>query len=226
MNTLDMMLLMEDEVVEPVEPQEWYLTSDILESNVIGVWQPKGAIDLATSYNSLVGSKVLTTTSAPTWNSTDGWIFDGLTQYLSMDITPTVDTTVIIRYTISLLGQKSFFGGASADWVMFAIYLAEPEYTGQMGSSQSVVEEAPPLNGVIALNANGIYLNGTLKGIYDQPVTFTNTVNPLWIGGVYSPYSLYSTEEYAVEMIQAISLYNNKLSATQIASISAKMTLL
>jgi|GEM_PF-6698589 len=231
MNILDMLLLMNSETSKP---PEWYLANGVSKDDVLGAWLAKGAVDLTTSYNSLVGDKILTTTAAPSFNGTLGWFFNGETHLLA-DITPDDNTTVIISYELFSGGDKVLFGAMNT-------YLVEEEditeflmltttssgYSSFFVSEAVSMEEAPPASGVFALNSEGMYLDGEIKQPFISTPTFTNAPAAFAIGGldVYEEGEFVEVTQTSTCIIRAIVAYNKKLSATQIASISAKMALI
>jgi len=69
----------------------------------VAAYQPKGAADIAASYVNLAspGTYNAAPGTAPTWDATSGWIFNGSTQYLTTGVIPTVFNTwtVIVRFS-------------------------------------------------------------------------------------------------------------------------------
>ena len=75
---------------------DWWLAGGISAADVAGVWQPKGAASLAASYLRLAGDKgyanidpaVVGSGVAPGFDTASGWIYNGLTQFLTTGYTP------------------------------------------------------------------------------------------------------------------------------------------
>ncbi len=80
---------------------EWWLRGGIPAANCIAAYQPINAASLAASYVNLAnpGTNDAAPGVAPGWNKTDGWTFNGLTQYLTTGIIPASGYSMIIRFS-------------------------------------------------------------------------------------------------------------------------------
>jgi len=110
----------------------WNLFGAIPNANVVAAYQPKDAANLAASYVNLVtpGTYDAAPGTAPTWDATSGWIFNGSTQYLTTGITPVIDQSysAIVRFTDATGGPGDWIFGA-LDSIGAVQYLAFSQWT-------------------------------------------------------------------------------------------------
>jgi hypothetical protein len=205
----------------------WYLTTGVSDSDITGVWKAKGASDLVTSYNSLVGSKVLTTTSAPDWNNTDGWIGDGISKYLSTgDIAVTENTTIIARLKNTLVSEDlNFLMGFSQEtgYLRFRTY-DDGEYTEERVdiNDKNAICDCPLIDTVVCITKNGLYIDGVLDSTFSDTIAPFNILTPFHVFGIYQlEGNLFGKCNCA-----AFGIYIKTLTPTQISSISTKMAAL
>jgi hypothetical protein len=207
----------------------WYLTTGVVAADVICAYKPKGAVSLAASYSNLAnpGTQDAIATVPPTWNSTDGWIFNGTDQYLDTGAYPTSDWSVLIKFSdFSLLGRY-LLGVEDYDINgMFSFgdnsSLHDVYY---IGVDTIVTVHASIVGGVRGISQYQPYLNGLVDG---SPATTTvwGAVNASLIIGAYqwimSPDPA-AIESFSAVKVQALSLYNKPLNATQMLAISTAM---
>lgn len=97
----------------------WYLAGGIPAANCIAAYQAKGAVSLATSYVNLAnpGTYDLTLGTAPVWDATNGWQFNGSTgkRYLITGLTHASGWSLALQFTGSAAPPSYTFAlGAQA----------------------------------------------------------------------------------------------------------------
>ncbi len=187
------------------------------------VYQPTVAASLAASYTNLIapGTNDAAPGVAPTWNATDGWIFNGSTQYLTTGILPNTGGTYLIQFT-SISGATSCLfasdptGGSDDQRVMILPLLSSTiDYWngGRAGATQT-----PTITGgILAMAGNKAYRNGT-----DEGVTL-----PAWIGSA-STKQIYigarnnadTADLFLTGKVQAFAKWSTTLTAPQMAAIA------
>ncbi len=130
----------------------------------VAAYLAKGAASQAASYANLVtpGTYDLTTTSAPTWDATNGWTGGG-TKYLNTGITPANDQTwaMLVRYTGATASQTMLgvYSGSDRFFALAGYYFNTVTYWA--GNAKNV---SPALaSGVIGLAGNKGYRNGVAE---------------------------------------------------------------
>lgn len=145
----------------------WYLSGGA--PTPIVAYQPKGAASLAASYVNLVNPGTLDAApgTAPTWDATNGWIFNGTTQYLTTGDAPSAAGSVIIvkftgavGTTICILGRGT--GNSSIAILPNNGGVVDYRY-GAFGAGGT---KTPNLTtGTLAVSPTNGYRNGTAEGI-------------------------------------------------------------
>ena len=79
----------------------WWLSGGISAANCKAAYAPKGAASLVASYSNLnaPGTNDAAPGTAPTWDATNGWIFNGTNQYLTTGIVPAAGYSMIVRFS-------------------------------------------------------------------------------------------------------------------------------
>ena len=195
-------------------------------SEGLSVWAayaPKGAASLAASYVDLSGnSHDAGVGVAPTWNGSDGWIFNGTTQYLTTTFVPAGDQTQtgIVQFTNNSGNGRVLYGANNSGklFTQHSYTLSRRYYNG----SYSLVAAATPAAANMAVAGNQGYLNGVADGglISPWPGIWNNT---LYIGCVNS---VGSPANYCPVYIQALAIYDTALTAPQVLSVKTAMAAL
>ena len=196
-------------------------------SSPVVAYQPKGAVSLAASYSNLVnpGTNDAALGVAPTWNATDGWIFNGSTQYLSTGaLTLTGESTAIIKFTGATLDSSIdyLFGEAVTNKLFkVGLYLSvggEYRIYASLGT-ETIYTVNETTSGILALNKTGLYKDGgLLLDITDN--VFTDS-GGLFIGCLLGAGG--SISNYSALNIQAFALYDRALSAEEILAVTRAM---
>ena len=194
-------------------------------TGAVAVYQPIGAADLSTSYNDLSGNGNNATPGvAPTWDAVNGWKFSG-TQYLNTGIVPTPSYSMAVRYTNATIAGRILVGQTDAGAVANRFVIQAFDGAGAnvvYSNSSSGFSFVPPglASGVLAISGASAYRNGIFDialpadGIY----LFQIVLGGYNAGGTPAP-------NFNGNM-QAFAIYNNTLSAAQVAAISAAMAAL
>jgi hypothetical protein len=201
----------------------WYLSGSIPAASCVTAYKPKGATDLATSYINLNKPGTYNAAPAgvaPTWNATDGWIFDGATQTLTTGIVFAAGvnqtSTITARFTAATAlivginnGGGGYFSFSPTTAVTFRGYINGTGINSVAGGNITA--------GIMAVAGNNCYVNGAPDG------TLISTAldpggQPILIGG--------SAWTFSVCKIQAMAVYSIVLTDAQIAAVSAAMAVL
>jgi hypothetical protein len=188
----------------------------------VAAYQPKGAIDLATSYVNLVnpGTYNAAPGVAPTFNAATGWTF-ALSAYLSTGITGALPGTwtMLIRLSdVDTAAGRYAMGTHDANnnkrwWIQIAA--ANNVYAvGSTGSAGIASKTA----GVLAVAGREIYHDGVSAGTVALG-TYEAATEAIFIGGRIAAASL-------IGKIQAVAIYNSVLSSAQVLAVSSAMSLL
>jgi len=202
--------------------RQWWLAGGIHPSQVVAAYQPKGAVSLEASYVNLAnpGTNDATVGVAPTLN--DGWVFDGLTQYL-IGPTPT-NGGAFARYEMPSARWVIVFGSDyGSNDNRFSVYPATGG-TSAVSFRKGVTTTygSPTLAGVIGMNGNNGVLNGAvvtaaLGSITAAGACYIGAVN---LSGV--------ADDFFLGNISAITFLSESavLTSAQIAALSAAMAAL
>lgn len=205
--------------------EPWYLSGGIAAANCVAAYAAKGAASLAASYVNLTGNATYNCSApvaAPTWNATDGWIFNGSTQYLTTGVTPVNDLTwsAICRFS----------GGTDAAYqTIFGYYYDNDRgfritNTGDgevvIYSNGKSISPAPKLlGGILAIAGNkgyrdGVVDTGTIAASSgDLGVVFIGSLSNRGDPALF----------YFGGKMQLIAFYNKALSATEVGVLTTAM---
>lgn len=209
----------------------WDLNGTI--ASCVAAYQPKGAADYAASLVNLAnaGTNDLTGTNAPTWDATSGWQFDGTDDSLGGEPS---GKTLIFRFSNivkpaanvynALIGQRPSSGSNYA----FIIHPCDVNNNITFMFMRDLAAVAGGLDaGVLAVSMSGdaeignhIYMNSVVKrsNYNTEGVYFTG--NAL-IGGNSGFPSI-----FRAGYIQAMAVYSDALTPTQIGNLTTAMAAL
>lgn len=203
----------------------WDLNGTI--TSCVAAYQAVGAASLAASYSNLLnpGTNDLTTTAAPTWNTTDGWIFNG-SKYLDTAIVPaTANWSMIVRFSNGSAGTYTAVG-MNAETPNNRFYL-RPQHNSSShiygyGSNANIVTGALT-SGVMALAGVKSYINGSPEAADGTGTWNAGTNLSVYIGGARTNGGLGNGY---IGYIQAVAIYNAQISAEQVALLTTAMNAL
>jgi hypothetical protein len=203
----------------------WYLSGGITKSSCVASYKAKGATNLVTSLINLVspGDFNLVSDTLPTWNSTDGWIFNGDDgTYLDTGIIPVTVGQVwsmLARFSNAKLETStSQVVGKPSEGGIGRFYIAPNRTTyGVLYANGDMESKTPGMtNGVLAIAGNKGYRNGNLDATI-ATADGTSTL-PIKIGYVdWDDWPGYTGN------VQAVAIYNTILSGAQILAVSNAM---
>jgi hypothetical protein len=192
-------------------------------TDVVAVYQPKGAADLASSYINLInpGTNNAAPGVAPTWSAADGWIGNGTTQYLTTGITPTSSYSCIMRFSNGTGTNTYLFGSfKSGPTTIFGINPttgSARQYWNGTGIRQVTGGQTAA---VMAIAGTGCYLDGAADG---------NTTGPANTGLAMFIFALNasgSPSNHKACHIQAVAICSSTQTAQQIADTTTAMAAL
>jgi hypothetical protein len=208
----------------------WWLAGGVSPANVVAAYQPKGAASLAASYINLAnpGAFDAVPVAVPGWSAAAGWIF---TSAQAVSTVPVISGesgakiyTMIIQFTNSQNAfNRHLFGartGAAATNVNVSQVNAA---SADLVNANRNVATSRRNNGSYAIAGFSMYADGVFLG--DAPFATTTATTPaLFVGasndgagGLFNPMTV---------NISAFAVYDTKLTAPQVAAISAAMSAL
>ena len=197
-------------------------------TDLVAVYQPKGAASLAASYVNLVnpGTYDAAPGTAPTFATATGWTFAAASsQYLATGITPAGGYTMIVRFSGVTNGvDNQYLIGSRNNTGNRRCYLLLNTSSNRVvygaGGAVSVAPEL--LTGVLAVSGQQGYRNGSADGATITAWDSPNSANILAIGALQTA----GLSGYLSGSIQAIAICSSAQSAGQIAAASAALALL
>lgn len=187
-------------------------------------YQPKGAVDLPTSYINLAnpGTDNAAPGVAPTFAAATGWTFVAASgQFLSTGVTPTATWTAIIRIA-NLANVDGYVFGAykAATTTIFGVGKGATFVSVWNGNSARV-QLPTPTAGVFAIAGARAYRDGADCGI-TLPAD-ANAELAMFIGALNQSGS---ASNFASCDVLAFAAYDAPLTAPQVAALSAAMAAL
>ena len=202
----------------------WYLSGGIAAAGCDAAYLAKAAASEAASYVNLnnPGTYDLTATIAPGWDAT-GWAFTG-TEYLKTGwIPPSVDITVIVRFSDATGTLNCAIG--SSDGTVTQLFLIRPRISADHrylnGGSTELSVSGLLASGVMCIAGTDGYLDGSDEG---NITTGVQTPAPLYIGG-FNVNNAAMAQGF-VGKIQAVALYSVVITSAQVAAVSTAMAAL
>lgn len=189
-------------------------------TDLVAVYQPKGAASLAASYVNLVnpGTYDAAPGVAPTFAGATGWTFNGTTQYLTSGVAPAITWTVIARFAnavASIGGVGAYNAGSDNFFIRPANGVGNRTYAS--GGERNVVGAQTAC--VMALAGKNCYLNGVSDGTIGAGGSNTRAIG---LGSVNASAPIYY---YSGDII-AVAICSSTQSAGQIAAASAAVAAL
>jgi len=200
----------------------WWEVSGI---TCVGAYQAKGADSLAASYTNLADAETpLVPGVAPTWDATDGWIFNGTTQYIDTTIVPANDQTwsFMVRYSAATTDQRWVVG--VVDGGFGAYFGSTPLFFGSIQYASGGIQSTGTNTaaGVVGIAGNKAYHDGVAES--GTISSAAGSWDGLAIGGLRLSGGT-ATSFYAGK-IQAVALYSGTLNGTQVANLTIAMNAL
>lgn len=209
---------------------QWWLSGGIAAANCIAAYTPKGAANLAASYdnNAAPGNGLPDGTYdaapgvAPGWAAGTGWIFNGLNQYLTTGYIPPggqVFSVAIQVTNVTGMGAAILHGtfNATDTYVIFVrpAWFGQAFYSHGAGAITGVSIAA----GNVIIAGARVYRNGVDEGVALGAGVGVPT-RVIWIGGA-NPYGQYCAYE-----CQAFAMYDVILTAPQALALETAMAAL
>lgn len=207
----------------------WWLAGGA--TGCVAAYQAKGSASLAASYVNLAnpGTYDAAPGVAPTWSAATGWTFNGTTQYLTTGIIPAAVTwSFLARYSDAVMTNGRTYGIAgsyhiSGDAHRFVLYAGSgdnPNRTavGNDGYfSMSTLETA----GVLGFAGSTGYFNGLTVGTITPNIT--RSIKGIYVGAMNTNGT---AGGFFKGSFQALAVWNETLTAQQVAAVSAAMAAL
>lgn len=205
---------------------DWW---EVAGQTCVAAYQPKGAASLAASYVNLAnpGTYNAAPGTAPTLGA-GGWVFDGLTQYLTTGIVQLgAAWTVALRFgDKSTTTDSALFGAVSSGTLRRAMQISLDAVTSNMifyaNGGTAYAEVAPRLNsGILCVAGKSAYRNGNLDATIGAGTDVPNL--QLYVGAANVNGTVASR---TAATIAAIAIYSTTLSAADVAALTARMAAL
>ena len=199
----------------------WYLSGGI--ASAVTAYTLKGAASQAASYVNLAnpGTYDLAPGVAPTWDTTNGLIFNGTNQYLTTGIVPDISGpawSYFARYTNFTAGSDMLIGVANATHGMYIRPTTGGGATVHYFHGQGAALIGPShLTGTLAIAG----LNGYRDGVFDVAIpaaAIGSLVIPIFVAA-YNANG--SPSNYGAFYLQYLSVYNTTITAPQVAALHA-----
>ena len=188
---------------------------------VVAAYQPIGAASLAASYVNLAdpGTNDAAPGSAPSFDASYGWDFNGSSNYLTTGVIPTSAYTLIVRFSENVTGDNYLVATTIAPTDTVYGYRSSGSYHGYINVGSHWIDSAGPAAAVIAIAGKTAYRDGSsVGGISGGSATWETE---LYIG--CRNVSPFGQDNYTTAKIQAIAIYSTTLDATQVAEITDNM---
>lgn len=199
-----------------------WLVGGISAANCIAAYEAKGAASQAASYTNLANPGTFTATApvAPTWNATDGWIFNGTSQYLLGPNVLNNSYSVIIKFnSLNISGSNKTLFGAYHDSGQDAAFLMRASDASNFGYfnglTTSTIASPSATSGIQAIAGKSVYKNNNTVAATIPAGTFSTTL--IMAFGAYY-YRNTTPAAYGQFNLQAIYFYDKILSSGEIAS--------
>jgi len=191
---------------------DWWDPFGDIGAGCVAAYQPKGASDLADSYVDLSGSgNDAAPGVAPTWDAVNGWIFNGVDQYLDTGLVPAVGWSMVVVYT-----NKAGENGIMGELTTGARFEFVPRASGDIVFGNGGV-------GLQAPFAAAATLATAQRTGYRDGVPHTNAIST-WTAAADKTIAIGARNDgaslnYGVARIQAAAIYNVNLTGAQIDAI-------
>lgn len=214
----------------------WWLSGGISAADVAGVWQFKGAASLDASYLRLDGDQgyadidpTVVGGIAPTWDVTNGAIFNGSNQYLNTGILINADRTssVLVRFSnVSGGGGRWILGYSVPVSEFFGIQPIDDQTPSHVayyhGTTAGDHRFGTGLaSGVLAICAGTAYRNGAVDGTIGGSLTAPKI--SIYLGAIHIGASALAHRSC---YMQAVAFYKATINGPQAAAVSAAMAAL
>lgn len=188
-------------------------------TGVVAAWQPKGAASYAASLLDISGNgNDATEGVAPSWDATNGWTFNGSSQWLDSGLRTTVAYSLAVsvaNVNTSGASQQTAIGDA---WQgLRPHHWGTVRYNGQAAAAGS----ASAASAVLVLTGTKGYLNGAEDA---TGITIGTLNRKIALGA--EGYSTSPTGNWFDGSILAVAVFSSVLTAEEVATLSAAMAAL
>ncbi len=195
----------------------------------LAAYKSKGAASYAASKVNLVSPGTYDLTDGatfPGWDATNGWKKTVSTQRLRTGIIVSDLTwTVLVRVENCTVAAAPCYALGTIDYYAVPVYSTANAYY-RYGASQDLNDIGGATTaGVLAIAGKSVYKNGVLRGTIPATIPAGGTLSAVEIyicnaNNAGSPIGGTNLN------VQAVAIYNNTLSAAQVAAVSAAMAAL
>ena len=196
----------------------WWLTGGISSTDCVAAYQPKGAADYAASKVNLANPGTYNATEGvePDWSAANGWMGDGIDDYLDTGISTGASTwTMLIRFS-NLTLANTYICGFKQTTGYYGFQSNGVPRTTFYNANSAFIDEATT-GGVLAIANTDGYKNGA--DVVNLTGTKTATTNCFI-------FKMGDLANYTAMYVQAFAIYNTTLTPTQVGLLSTAMAAL
>ena len=214
-------------------PVSWWLSGSIAAANCLAAYTPKGAANLAASYdnNAAPGNGLPDGTYdaapgiAPAWAAGTGWTFDGASTYLTTGVTPPNTNTwsFVVRCDAGLNNSRSPYGQINGSMHFILANNGAGGVAYSNGDSVSVSKAPAALTDtVLACVGAKAFRNGIDEGVALGSWGIGATMT-IYIGAVHRVATI---TNYWDGVIVALAIYNTVITDAQALAVATAMAAL
>lgn len=205
----------------------WWRGGSVISADVVGAYQAIGARSLVDSKinRNDPGTNNITLGNNPAFAEATGWTFNGINDWLSANLIPSSDWTIIVRFltpngSCGIVGSRAVNADYSLEAAMgvpFSGVLRSRWGNGSQDTGALFAGEDVHVN---ALAGNTPYFDGVAQ----TPVggAFAGVADPIYFGA----HNNGGPGNYFTSQIHAIAVYNRTLTAVEAAGVTSKMAAL
>lgn len=194
-----------------------------LDSYCVAAYKPKGALTQNNSYVNLAnpGTNNMEAGVAPSWLASTGWVFNGTTQYLLNNLTPTSGWSMFVHYEDLTSTGAAIIVGSQNTTGDRRFYLGRAAGGAEIyGNGGIAVNGAIAGFGTIGFAGEKCYFNGVDEGLTISAWSDPISAQPIFVGALNANGT--ATTFCAVK-IHALAIYNTVLQPRQISLLSRAM---
>lgn len=208
-------------------PSSWWTAGGA--SGIISAFQPIGAASYTASKSNLAnpGTGDATDIIAPSWNATDGWVFNGITQVLNSNVVPGAGQSFIARYSGYVRTNDTWIIGHYLGGNIRAGFCANNSLAWNFSGATEVNTTATcnTSGNVCVVTETQGYVDGVATGF--SPGMFSGPASmPMYMGARDREDAAGVPDSFAQVNMQACAFYNSLLTAPQVAAVAAAMAAL
>lgn len=194
-----------------------------LDGFCVAAYKPKGALTQNLSYVNLAnpGTNDMAAGVAPSWLASTGWVFNGTTQYLLNNLTPTSGWSMFVHYANLLSTGAAIIVGSQNTTGDRRFYLGRAAGGAEIyGNGGIAANGAISGTGVIGFAGEKCYFNGVDEGLTISGWSDPISAQPIFAGALNANGT---ATTFCSVRIHALAIYNTVLDATKVDLLTKAM---